>query len=86
MAVKEHAESAGRLGELMYTNPDKILPQHQYLIMVDPAELGEGKLTTKQVWISKMEAARLAKKKVDKAVTKGRGGQTDGTRTESCCG
>ena len=69
--VKEKNKIFDRLGELMYTNPDELLPQHQYLLMVDPAELGEGPLANKQVWISKMEAERLAKEKVDETGSRG---------------
>ena len=49
----------------MYNCQDELLTQHQYIFIVDPKELGEGPLANKQVWISRMEAARLAKEKVD---------------------
>ena len=52
--------------------------------MVDPAELEEGTLANKQVWISKLEATRSAKEKVSE--TRMRGGLTDRTRTGSSCG
>jgi hypothetical protein len=55
----------------MYTNPDELLPQHQHLLLMNPAELGEGPLADKQVWIVKMEAARLAKEKVDERRSRG---------------
>ena len=42
----------------MYTYPDELLPQHQYLLMVDPLEQGEGPLANKKVWILRIEAAR----------------------------
>jgi hypothetical protein len=32
---------------------------------VDPEKLGEGPLANKQVWISRMEAAMLAKEKIN---------------------
>ena len=74
--VKEHNENFDRPGEQMYTVPDELLHQHQYSFLVDPAELGEGPLVNKQVWISKMEATRSAKKQVDEAGARG-DNQTD---------
>ena len=76
LTVKEHGEIFDRLGELMYTDPDELLPQHQHLLMVDLAELGEGSRANKQVWISKMEATRLVKGKVNET------GISGGERTE----
>ena len=67
--VKEHDDFFGRFR--MYTNPNEPLPQHQRLLLVDPAELGEGPLANKQVWIPNMDASRLAQEKVDEAVTRG---------------
>ena len=64
------------LGNLLYTDPDELLPQHQHLLLVDPAKLGEGPLVNKQVWISKMEAAKSAKEKVDEEGDRGED-QTD---------
>ena len=75
MTVKENDDIFDRLRELMYTNTDKLLLQHQHLLMVDTSELGEGPLANKQVWILRTEAARLAKEKVNE--TRIRGGQTD---------
>ena len=49
----------------MHTDPDELLPQHQHLLLVDPKKLEEGPLSNKQVWISRMEAAKLAKEKVN---------------------
>ena len=71
LTAKEHDKIFDRLGELMYTNPDELLPQHQHLLLMDPEELGEGPLANKQTWILKMEAARLAKEKVDEGRTRG---------------
>jgi hypothetical protein len=71
LTVKEHDDCFDRFGELMYTDPDELLPQHQHLLLMNPAELGEGPLADKQVWIVKMEAARLAKEKVDERRSRG---------------
>ena len=69
----------------MYIDPEKLLPQHQHLLLVDMAELGEGPLAKKQVWISNMEAERLANEEVDEARTRG-GRWTNRTRTGISCG
>ena len=46
----------------MHTNPDDLLPKHQYLLLVaSEKKLGEGLLSNKQVWILRIEAAILAK-------------------------
>ena len=55
----------------MYIDLDALLPQHQYLLLVDPEKLREGPLANTQVWASKTEAARSAKEKVDEAGTMG---------------
>ena len=49
----------------MYTDPDDLLLQHQHLLMVNVEDLGESPLANKQVWISRMEAAILAKEEVN---------------------
>ena len=64
LTVKEHDEIFDNLGNLLYTDPDDLLPQHQHLLLVDPAKLGEGPLVNKQIWISNMEAAKAAKEKL----------------------
>jgi hypothetical protein len=71
LTVKEHDENVDRLGELMYTDPYELLPQHHHLFLMNPAELGEGPLADKQVWIVEVDAARLAKEKVDERRTRG---------------
>ena len=69
--LKSTLRFVDRLGELMYTDPDELLPQHQHVLMVNPSELREGPLSNKQVWISKIEATRLAKEKVNETGTRG---------------
>ena len=73
LTVKEHDKIFDRLGEVMYTEPDEVLPQHQHLLMVNTAKLGEGPLANNQVWTTKMEAAILAKEKATEARIKGGG-------------
>ena len=71
MLVTEHDESFDRLGELIYTKLGNLLPQHKHLLGVESAEPGGGLLANKRVWISMMEAARLAKEKMDEASIRG---------------
>ena len=44
----------------MYTDPDKLLPQHQHLLMVDKDELCGGTLSEQRMWIVRMKAAKKA--------------------------
>ena len=54
----------------MYTDPDKLLPHCQRLLVVDPVELGEGQLANKQVLTTLgMEAYTFAKVRVGKTVS-----------------
>ena len=55
----------------MYNCQDELLTQHQYIFIVDPKELGEGPLANKQVWILRMEAAKLVKEKVNEKGMRG---------------
>ena len=64
LTLKEHDEIFDKMGELMYTDPDELLPQHQHLLLVDKGELSEGTLSEQRVWIAKVDAARQAKEKV----------------------
>ena len=75
--MKEHTEMFDRFGELMYTGTDKLLSQHQHLFLVDLVELGDGPLTDKQVWVSRMDVVILAKEKVDETAACRRKKQTD---------
>ena len=74
--MKEHDKIFEHLGELMYTDPDELLPHHQHLLLVDPVDSGEGPLTNKQVWIPRVGVAILAKEKASKTYTS-RISQTD---------
>ena len=71
MTIKENNEIVDRLRELMYTDPDELFPHHQYVLAVDPEELGEGPLANKQTWISRMEVLRLAKETVNETGHRG---------------
>ena len=51
------------MSDLMYTDPDDLLPQHQHLLLVDKSSLADGRLHKQQAWIMKVEAAKLAKQR-----------------------
>ena len=76
--MKEPDKISVCLGALMCTDPDKTLHhhQHQHLLLVDPVDSGEGPLTNKQVWISRVGVAILTKEKASKTTTS-RISQTD---------
>ena len=42
----------------MYTDPDELLPKHQYLLTVDKDEVCGGTLAGQRTWIVKMKAAK----------------------------
>ena len=65
LTIKENDEIVDSLGDLMHTNPVDMLLQHLYLLLVYPENLGEGPLNNKRLWILRMEAAILAKEKVN---------------------
>ena len=52
-------------GHTEITDPNKLLPQYQMLLIVDWAELGEGPLANKQVWILRTETTILEKETVN---------------------
>ena len=57
----------------MYTDPNKLLPEHQHLLMVNKDKMSGGTLSEQRTWIVRMKAAKRAMVKV----TKGTNG--DGT-------
>ena len=91
LTIKENNTIFDSLEDLLYTNPNELLTQHQYLLLVDPEQnLGKGPPANKQVWILRMEAAILAKEKVNKIGIGGskqaeldEGGRVDGELRES---
>ena len=60
LTLKQHKEIYDRLGELMYTDRDKLLPQHQHLLMVDKDEMCGEMLSEQRAWIVRMKAAKRA--------------------------
>ena len=73
LTLKQHNEIFDRLDELMHTDPDELLPQHQHLLTVDKDEVCGGTLAEQRTWIVRMKAARKAKVR-----TTGDGNEGDG--------
>ena len=69
LTLKEHGEIFERMDELLYTDPDELLPQHQHLLLVlDKTKLTRGSLSDRQTWITRMEAAMSAKERLCREV------------------
>ena len=80
LTLQQHDESYDRLGELMYTDPDELLPQHQHLLLVDKDKVCRGTLSEQRTWIVKMKAAKRAMERLSedtngKGVEEGQGYQ-----------
>ena len=74
LTLKQHDEVHDRLGELMYTDPDELLPQHQHLLMIDKDEVCGGTLSEQRTWIVRMKAAKRTTQRVSED-TNGEGGE-----------
>lgn len=58
MTEAEHKEVYDRVTTLIDTNPEDLLPQHQYLLLETYfKELDEGTTHERQVWIKSIESA-----------------------------
>jgi len=51
---------ARKCEELLWTDPTTLLDEDKYLLDIDFDELGDAPASTRQAWLSEMEAARLA--------------------------
>ena len=60
----EHKDIFQRMEDLMFTNPDDLLPAHKHLLEEDFEGLGEGSAITRQYWIADMESAISAAERV----------------------
>ena len=54
----------------MYTDPDKLLPQHQHLLLIDKEKLTESTLDERQTWVTKIEVAIKAKEVINRLDSK----------------
>jgi len=61
----EHDKIFDRVEELMFTDPDYLLPKHHHLLSQDFEELAEGSAIDQQYWIVSMESAISAKRAVN---------------------
>ena len=60
----EHNKIFDKIEELMYTNPDELLPCHKHLLETDFGRLGEGSPVDRQYWIVSIESALKAAERV----------------------
>lgn len=56
----EHIAIFNKMEELMFTDPDELLPRHRDLLETDFGRLGEGSSINRQYWIASMESALAA--------------------------
>ena len=63
LSLKQHDKIFDRLNELMYTDPDQLLPEHHHLIMIDKEKVCGGTLSEQRTWIVRMKSARKAWRK-----------------------
>ena len=68
LTLKEHDEIFERMGELMYTDPDELLPQHQHPLVVSKERLEQAALSERQTWITRVEAAVSAKERLKRDI------------------
>ena len=64
LTAAQHEEIFNRVEELMYTEPDDLLPKHRHLMEQDFEGLAEGSAVERQYWIVRMESAVAAAKQV----------------------
>ena len=48
LIITENDQTVDKIGDLMHADPDNILPQHRYMLILDLEELGEGPVANKQ--------------------------------------
>ena len=64
LSPAEHNKIFDKVEELMFTNPDDLLPCHKHLLEVDFGKLGEGSPVDRQYWIITMEAALTSAERI----------------------
>lgn len=60
LTERQQSALAQRCEELLWTDPSTLLDEDKYLLDIDFDALGDGPATTRQAWISEMDAARAA--------------------------
>ena len=64
MTADEHIKVMEEVKEMMLTDPQLLLPQHQHLLEEDFLKLGAGTTADRLVWLDQMEKAVRAKRAV----------------------
>lgn len=65
LTLKEHDAIFDRLGEILYTDTDSLLPQDERLLLMDRKKISEGTLPEERTWIVQMEASKQARGDLD---------------------
>ena len=60
MTQLDHNKVKNRVLDLLGTDPEDLLPQHQSLLHQDIFQLGKGPTTDRQYWVAQMESAIAA--------------------------
>jgi hypothetical protein len=53
----EHNTIMEQVGQLIFTDPALLLPEHRYLLDLDFSELGAGSTTNRQYWLATLTSA-----------------------------
>ena len=61
----EHITIMEQVGQLLFTDPQNLLPQHRYLLDLDFSELGAGSTTNRQYWLASLTSALEARRHID---------------------
>ena len=58
----QHEQVISKVRDLMFTDPDELLPRHRRLLEIDFVKLGEGSTMGREFWVASMESAIAAAK------------------------
>jgi hypothetical protein len=67
--IEEHDFIMDQVGDMLLTDPDTLLPQHQHLLDSDFSKLGEGTSADRQYWLEDMKTAVQASRRVNSMVS-----------------
>jgi hypothetical protein len=60
ITLEQHRQILQQVFNNIHTNPDTLLPQHWYLLEVNPTPLGGGSTATRRLWLASLESAKSA--------------------------